>query len=246
VILVGWKQFFKMTSSDFKTYHEQQKKWGDLIPIKITLDSNVYYTVGLYGMPGVGKEITGHTPRIVCPLGAQLRITVKLIFFMEAGTPLSCEGAIFIFPYKNGELATDAGYGVTFPVKQTPSVNTGELHEFVVEMSGNQLTIILDKNKLVPVPLNAPVQSFDLLLALRRYYVASESAEKPVGSQQQDGFSLSIYEIIGEYYDQWEDFFNMITQVLYISMFIMIGIMLVTMVIRMFRSKKKGGETGGK
>jgi hypothetical protein len=75
--------------------------------------------------------------------------------------------------------------------------------------------------------------------------LASESAEKPVEPQQQDAFSLSIYEITGEYYDQWEDFFNMITQVLYISMFIMIGVMLVTMIIRMFRSKKKGGETGG-
>ena len=248
--MVGWKTFFKMTSNDFKTYHEQEKKWGDFNPIKFVLESEEIYSVGLYGMPSEGSEIKGSSPRIACPVGTQLRITVKLIFFMDAGTPTSCEGAIFIFPHKNGELASDAGYGATFPVKRTPSVNTAEFHEFIVEMDGGQLTITLDEYKFAPVPLKAPVQSFDFLIALRRYYVASESAEKPVENpaepQQQDGFALAIYEITGEYYDQWEDLFNMITQILYISMFIMFGVMVVTMIIRMFRSKKRRGEmTGG-
>jgi len=242
--LVGWKTFFKMTSNDFKTYYEQGKMWGDLNPIRFVLDSSEIYAVGKYGMPPEKSEITGSTPKIACPLADKLRITVKLIFFMDAGTPTSCEGAIFIFPYKNGELATNAGYGVTFPVKQTPSVNTGEFHVFVVEMDDGQLIITIDGNKLVPVPLNPPVKSFNLLIALRHYYVASESAEKPAVPQQQDGFALAIYEITGEYYDQWEDFFNMMTQMMIMSMFIMIGVMLVTMIIRMFRSKKTSGKTG--
>ena len=242
---MGWKTFFKMTSNDFKTYYDQSKKWGDLTPIRFVLSGNEIYSVGLYGMPDVGSEITGYTPKIKCPLATQLRITVKLIFYMDAGTPISCEGAIFIFPYKNGDLATDAGYGFPFPVRQSPSVNTGEFHEFVVEINGDQFILIIDGVKTAPLRLSPPVQSFNLLIALRRYYVASESAEKPVEPQQQDGFALAIYEITGEYYDQWEDFFNMITQVLYISMFIMIGVMVVTMIIRMFRSKKKGWEMGG-
>jgi hypothetical protein len=169
---------------------------------------------------------------------------VKLILYADAGTPLGCESAIFIFPYRNGDLATDAGYGAVFPIKQTPSTNIVEFHEFVVEMDGGQLIITVDGNKYAPVPLNPPVQSFNLLLALRRYYLASESAEKPVEPQQQDALALAIYEITGEYYDQWEDLFNMITQVLTITIFIMIGVMVVTMIIRMFRSKKKGVETG--
>lgn len=243
--MVGWKTFFKMTSNDFKTYYDQSKKWGDLTPIRFVLSGKEIYSVGLYGMPNEGSEITGLTPKINCPLATQLRITVKLIFYMDAGTPTSCEGAIFIFPHRNGDLATDAGYGARFPIRQTPSVNTGEFHEFVVEINGDQLVITVDGNKYAPVPLNPPVQSFKLLLALRRYRLESESAEKPVEPQQQDGFALAIYEITGEYYDQWEDLFNTMTQVLQISMFIMIGVMMVTMIIRMFRSKKKGVETGG-
>jgi hypothetical protein len=242
---MGWKTFFKMTSGDFKTYHDQGKKWGDFIPIRFVLDGKEIYAVGLYGMPNVGSEITGYSPKIACPLATQLRITVKLIFFMDAGTPISCEGAIFIFPYRNGDLATDAGYGLPFPVRETPSVNTGEFHVFGAEINGDKFNLFYDDIKYAPVPLNPPVQSFNLLIALRRYRLESESAEKPAGTQQQDGFALAIYEITGEYYDQWEDLFNMITQVLYISMFIMIGVMIVTMVVRMFRSKKKTVETGG-
>ena len=242
--MVGWKTFFKMTSDDFKPYFDQGKKWGDFISFKTITGGKEYYSVGVGGMPDEGSEIKGFSPKIACPLATQLRITVKLIFYADAGTPIGCESAIFIFPYKNGDLATDAGYGAKFPIRQTPSTNIVEFHEFVVEMDGGQLVITVDGNKFAPVPLNPPVQSFNLLIALRRYRLASESAEKPVEPQQQDAFSLSIYEITGEYYDQWEDFFNMITQVLYISMFIMIGVMIVTMIIRMFRSKKKGGETG--
>jgi len=243
--LVGWKTFFKMTSDDFKTYHEQGKKWGDLNPIRFVLDNKEIYAVGLYGMPNEGSEITGYSPKIACPSATQLRITVKLIFFMDAGTPISCASAIFIFPHRNGDLATNAGYGQEFPVRQTPSVNTGEFHEFIAEINGDQLTLIVDNYKYAPVPLNPPVQSFDLLIALRRYYLASESAEKPAETQQQDGIALAIYEITGEYYDQWEDLFNMMTQVLYVSMFIMIGVMIVTLIVRMFRSKEKTVEMGG-
>jgi hypothetical protein len=236
-MLVGWKQFFKMTSDNFKSYFDNAQRWGDLIPIKITLGDKVYYTVGLYGMPPEGSEITGYTPRIACPWATQLRITVKLIFLIEAGTPLGCEGAIFIFPYKNGDLATNAGYGYTFPVKQTPNVNVGELHEFVVEISGNQLIITVDGARLSPVPLNPPVQSFSLLLALRRYYMMSEPAERPVEPQQQDGLALAIYEIIGEYYDQWEDLFSMMAQMIHVAMFIAIGVMLLITVFKVFTSR---------
>jgi hypothetical protein len=242
VILVGWRTFFKMTSDDFKTYYEQGKKWGDFIPIRFVLDGKEIYSVGLYGMPDEGSEITGYSPKIACPLATQLRITVKLIFFMDAGTPISCEGAIYIFPYRNGDLATNSGYGYPFPVKETPSVNTGEYHVFGANINGDQLVLFIDNAVSPPLSLNPPVQSFKLLIALRRYRLESESAEKPAETQQQDGIALAIYEITGEYYDQWEDLFNMMTQVLYVSMFIMIGVMIVTLIVRMFRSKKKTEE----
>jgi hypothetical protein len=247
---VGWKQFFKITSDDFKTYYDQGKKWGDLDPIKITLSNNVYYTVGLYGMPAEGSEMSRYSPKIAQPQGYPTRITAKLIFFTEAGTPISCEAVIYIVFYKNGDPAKSStgafGFGYVFPVKVEPSVNTGEFHEFKVETSGNKITLYLDGYKDGEVTLETPLQSFSFLVVLKRYYVASESTQEPAEPQQQDGFALAIYEITGEYYDQWEDLFNMMTQVMFIMMLIMMGVMLFTMIFRIFKPKKKGGEeTGG-
>jgi hypothetical protein len=46
-----------------------------------------------------------------------------------------------------------------------------------------------------------------------------------------------IYEIVGEYYDAWEDMFRTMAQMMHVAMFIAIGVMLLITVFKVFTSR---------
>jgi hypothetical protein len=252
VILVGWKQFYKISSSDFKSYYDKAQKWGDLYPVKIIIGTTEYYGAGIVGSPDPGQVIGGLSPKIAHVAGATTRITAKFIFYADANTPTSCTASILIVFYTNGDTAKDQqGYdahGCEVTLSSVPSTNIAELHEFKVEQSGNKITWYADGQKLGEAVLNGVLQSFAFYVKSVRYYVMSEAESNVARAEVQDAHGIVIYEVTGEYYDQWEDVFNMMTQIMFITMFIMICIMIFTMMTRMFgssKAQKKPRETGG-
>jgi hypothetical protein len=247
---VGWKQFFKMTTSDFKSYYDRAQSWGDLVPYKITVDTTEYYGAGIIASPGEGQYIGGLSPKIAHLPGATTRITVKFIFYADANTPTSCTASLLIVFYTNGDTAKDEeGYdahGVEVRLTSVPGTNVADFHEFRVEQSGNKITWYGDGQKLGEATLSGNLQSFAFYVRSTRYRVVSESESKSESTATQtvepDAHGIVIYEITGEYYDQLEDMFNMITQIMFIMMFIMVGITLITTLFRAFRVGRGKGE----
>jgi hypothetical protein len=236
---VGWKQFYRITSSEFKSYYDRAQKWGGLEPYKVVIGPAEYYGVGLIKSPAEGQSVWALSPKIQHVSGAQTRITVKFIFYADAGTPLGCVGIIYIVFYTNGDTAKDPqgrdAFGVMLSLATVPGRNVAELHELTVEQSNNRIALYLDGNRLGETTLSGVLQSFALLVEVARYRVASE----PSSAQDtaQDAHGIMIYEIIGEYYDVWEDMFRTMAQMIHVAMFIAIGVMLLITVFKAFTSR---------
>jgi beta-glucanase (GH16 family) len=243
---VGWKQFFKMTTGDFKSYYDRAQSWGDLLPYRITIDTKEYYGAGIIASPGEGQVIGGFSPKIAHLPGATTRITVKFIFYADANTPTSCTASILIVFYTNGDTAKDEqGYdahGVEVSLTNVPGTNVADFHEFRVEQSGNKITWYGDGQKIGEATLSGNLQSFAFYVRSTRYYVVSESESTVTQAVEPDAHGIVIYEVTGEYYDQLEDMFNMITQVMFIMMFAMVGITLITTLFRAFGGRRRRVE----
>ena len=234
---MGWKQFYKITSSDFKSYYDRAQKWGDLEPYKVVVGTAEYYGVGLIKSPAESQSIWALSPKIQHVAGAQTRITAKLIFYADANTPLGCAGNVYIVFYTDGDTAKDPqgadAHGISLSLATVPSYNVATFHEFRVEQSGNKITLYLDGNRVGETTLSGVLQSFAFLVEVARYRVASEAEP----STAQDAHGVVIYEITGEYYDVWEDMFRTMAQMIHVAMFIAIGVMLFIMVLKVFTSR---------
>ncbi len=240
---MGWKQFYKISQSEFKKMYQGSQPWGTLAPWRVTIQGVEYYGAGIIASPGAYQEIYGLSPKISHPAGYNTRITVKFIFYADANEPLESASSIYIVFYVNSDTAKDeSGYdahGVDVWLINIPSTNIAELHEFKVEQSGNKITWYGDGQKLGEATLSGTLQSFALYVVTYRYLAMGRSIAEPA---QQDAHGIVIYEVIGEYYDKMEDIFNMITQVMMVMMFIMVGIMMARMIYRLIKPKSKGGE----
>lgn len=243
---MGWKQYFRMTSADFKSYFDKGEKWGDLYPYEVTVGATKYYGVGLVDLPAEGQATGGFSPKIAHVPGASTRINVKFMLYADANTPIGCAARMYIVFYTNGDTAKDDqgkdALGFEIMITKSPAVGTAEFHEFRVEQNGNRVAWYVDGQKLDEVVLNGTLQSFVFFIMLIRYRQASEatstaeqSAQVPVPG---DAYGIVIYEITAEYYDWLEDVFSAITQVMVVMMFAMVGVTLITTLIRVFRVRE--------
>jgi hypothetical protein len=236
---VGWKQFYRIASSDFKSYYDRAQRWGGLEPYKVVIGPAEYYGAGLIRSPAEGQSILASSPKIQHVPGARTRITVKLIFYADAGTPLGCVASIYIMFYTNGDTAKDPqgnnAFGARLGLATVPGHNVAGLHEFTVEQSNNKIVLYLDGQRLGETTLSGVLQSFVLLVEVARYRVASEAE----ASVAQDAHGIVIYEVTGEYYDVWEDMFRTMAQMIHVAMFIAIGVMLLIMVFRAFIPRRE-------
>jgi hypothetical protein len=164
------------------------------------------------------------------------------MFYADAYTPVGCAARMYIVFYTNGDTAKDDqgrdALGFEIMVTRSPSTDVIEFHEFRVEQSGNRVTWYVDDRKLGEVVLNGTLQSFVFFIMLIRYRLASEatpSAEQSETPVPGDAYGIIIYDVTAEYYDWLEDVFSAITQVMVVMMFAMVGITLITTLIRAFR-----------
>jgi hypothetical protein len=245
VRLVGWKQFFRITSGDFKSYFDRGQKWGDLDTFEVTVRGTKYYGAGLVELPAEGRAIGGFSPKIAHVPGASTRINVKFMFYADANTPIGCATRLYIVFYTNGDTAKDDrgrdALGFELMVVRSPATTTVEFHEFRVEQSGNRVVWYLDGQKLDEVVLNGTLQSFVFFVMLIRYRLASEatsSTEQSEAPAPDDAYGIIIYEVTAEYYDWLEDVFSSITQVMVVMMFAMVGVTLITTLFRAFRVRE--------
>ena len=243
---VGWKQFFRITSGDFKQYYDKAQKWGDLYPFEVTVGGTKLYGAGLAGLPAEGQAVGGFSPKIIHVPGARTRITVKFIFHVDANTPYGCAARLYVVFYTNGETAKDDygndAFGFEISLPYSPTTNVTEFHEFRVEQSGNNIAWYVDGNKLDEAKLNGTLQSFSFYIMLIHYKVASEAGQSTQTPVPGDAYGIVIYEITAEYYDWLEDVFNTITQVMFVAMFIMVGVTLFTTLFRAFRVERRRAE----
>jgi len=221
---MGWKQYFRKT---FEEEWSNGQFWGDLEPIMLTAGPDVYYTVGYVGAPAGWKL----SPRIQHPQGVRTRISIRYFFWVQQGAV--GKASIGIVFYKNGETSKDPSghelHGVSHSLSTAPSANFAEKHEFVMEYDGgNKITWYVDDTKIDEATLELPLANFK---------VAVETEEANNGE-----VGILIYEVVAEYYDQWEDWINQIYGIMQWMIPAMFVIMLVVMVVSAFRSGKKKEE----
>lgn len=216
---MGWKTFFTLTEEDARRMYYDQKYWGELYPIMISLAPGVVrYGVGrLYDAVPVFKL----SPKISHPLGAKSEIHVKLMFLVGADAPAGAGSTIGIVFYKDGETCKDpAGYdfhGASFTLKSPSTGWFVEYHTFKVVQENNVIKWYVDDTELGSARLEGPLASFALAVRADQYT------------------GIAIYEVIAKYYDMWEDIMGQLLNAMMIAMFIMMGVMIVTMIVRAFR-----------
>jgi len=242
---MGWRQFYKITSDDFKQMFGSQR-WGDLDVWGIVFGGQTVYGAGYLTSLSTGQVKGGFSPKIQVPAGAQLRITIKFYIYGDAGVSIEYSGGPFISFFSDGSQLSDSkgntGFGASLRFSTSPTSNTAVQHELRLEYSGGKIVWYLDSNKLDETTISGTPQSFAIWVQITRYTIVSESGE-PAEAQPQ--FGVCVYEVTGEYYDALEDMFNMMTQVMLIMMFVMMGIMFFRLFFGAFRSGKAKEGGGG-
>ena len=225
---MGWKQFFHKT---FKENWDAGEPWGDLELYKITLDGQDYYCAGHASLTPTDWL---YSPKVQHPQGVRTRITVRYIFWCSAG--VTGKAGIGIIFFKDGDSCKDPdGYdihGVSTIVLEPPAENLADTKEFVVEYDGtNKITLYSDGSKVADVILEVPLVSFKVAIKIEE---ASGGGD----------IGILIYEVIGEYYDQWEDLINQIYGIMQWMIPLMLVMMIIPAIVGIFKGKKKTEEEG--
>ena len=220
---MGWKEFFRKT---FRENVENAENWGDLVPIKLTIGDDIYYTVGC-----VSPEGWKFSPKIQHPQGVRTRIRIDYFFWADANTV--GDATLGIVYYKDGDKSKDPDgndfHGITHSMDVGCSENYWERHEFIMEYDGyNKIAWYVDGEKMGETTLELPLASFAVAVMVSNV----------TGNQ----LGILVHEVVAEYYDQWEDWVNQIYGMMQWMIPAMFIIMLVVMIVSVFRSGKKKEE----
>jgi hypothetical protein len=225
---VGWKVFYKVDESTFRDLYNKQQLWGQLVPMKITIAGVEHYGAGRYaGWPTPYTE----SPKTKITYGAmtnKARVTVKAYLIADGNS----DGYVDLgfVAYKNDDMARDEqGYnfhGASAHLSNTTaSLAVSEL-TMVIEINGNSIHLVADGTDLGTYTLDAVPTSFTLAVAVR--------------SVTRGNVGVAIYEAVGEYYDWMEDVMAQLMQMFNMMMWVMIGVIVISIIIRAFR--RRGGE----
>jgi len=221
---VGWKQYFRKT---FDEEVEAGTRWGDLEPYQVTHEGKTYNTVGFVG---TSSQLL-FSPKIQHPQGVRTRITIKYFFWVQQGA--TGRATLYIVFYKDAETSKNPDghdlFGVEHSIGTAPETSTAFEHEFVMEYDGtNKIVWYVDGRKLGETTLEVPLVNFAVVLRIE------EASGGTVG--------ILIYEVAAEYYDVWEDWFNMIYSAVQWMVPIMMVVMIVPMIISIIRAPSKKEE----
>mgnify|MGYP000507011862 CR=1 FL=1 len=222
---MGWKEFFHKT---FESEWNEGKNWGGLYPVILNIGEEQYYCVG-YASSEPADWV--FSPKIQIPQGVKVRITIRYFFWVVANAYGTA--SIGIMFYKDGESAKDVEghnvFGASHTPKQVPTSNLAEKHVLVMEYDGtNKITWYADDKKLGEAILELPLVSFVVGVAVK------EASGGDVG--------ILIYEVVGEYYDMWEDWVNQLYGIMQWIVPIMFVIMFIPMIVSILRSPRKSKE----
>lgn len=217
---MGWKQYFKIGSAEFKKYYDENRSWGDLRPIRIVFPDREVY--------GAGELFVDSpylfSPKISHPIGVKTRVTVRLYFVAKANAPVGSRSFIGVVFYKNGETAkSTTGYdfhGFSISVSRSPTTTAAEEHTLTVEQDNNRVVFKLAESS-IEAQFTDPLQSFALAV------------------KTDSNTGIVIHEVVAEYYDQLEDMFNMMFNVMMIGMFAMMAVVFVSTFMRAFRGREE-------
>ena len=223
---MGWKQFYRITSSDFQALYNAGQSWGQLTVFRWNVQGQYYYGAGYY----YNSEQLGESPKIRITYQAfgskQARITVKFIVVADPNSSGSVDIALFL--KKNDEWASSSMPAISISLSNPTSNYTASLSQLTWVINEKSLSIYdANGNKLTDFTLSDYAQSFTV-------YVHIKPSSGWIG--------LIVYEVDGEYYDQMEDIINQITNMFSIMMWVMIAVMIISAVISLFR-KRREGET---
>jgi len=233
---MGWKTYFELTESDFKSMYEDGKLWGGWVPLRFKIGEKVHYAVGLSTSYVPAAALS---PLVDHYVGYRTRITLE-IYAISDGI-YNWYGGVLIGFKTDGDWAKDTAEGVEFHGARIdfPKSPTGEplatYYTVVFEQANNVVTIYRNGQEIGKVQFAGNLVRFALLLEVRAYMVASE--QQATG----DGVVIAVTHIKAEYYDWIEDLIANFIKIMNIMMWVMIGVMFVVMLIRAFRTEK-GGE----
>jgi len=221
---VGWKQFYKITSSDFSGLYNAGQRWGQLFTYQWTVDTQKIYGAGFY----YNKEYLGESPKIKITYQAfgakQARVTVK--FLIVADPNSSGEVDVGLFLKKNDEWSASSMPLISVQLSNSSTNYVVSTSMLRWEINEKSVAIYDEKgNKLTDFTLTDYAQSFTV-------FVRTAPSSGWIG--------LIVYEVTGEYYDQMEDMMNQIMTMMNIMMWVMLAVVIISAVVGMFRGRKRG------
>ncbi|CCG27834.1 hypothetical protein [Alphaspiravirus yamagawaense] len=225
---MGWKQYLSITFPDCDS------SWGDLQPIRIIFPDREVCTRGvLTDSSNVYRE----SPKNVMYGASKVRIRVKYYVIFEAGQYGNV--AIYISTWENDTRKKFNGQyelvGILHSLDSPRSYNVIEEREAVFEFEGATMRIYVDGQELASYTIDAPLTHFSLCAATKELY----------GSTGRAG--VAIEQVVGEYYDQFEDMIAQFMSIFNVMIPMMFIIMMLPMVISLFRgifAEPGGGRRG--
>jgi len=227
---MGWKRFYSVDESFFKSLYDRGASWGEMITIKMTISGVDHYGAGVLSSSSTPYLQSPKTKITYGMMVNKARIKIKLYTFADPYT----EGYVELgfIGYKDNETCKDPeGYdfhGVSIHLNNTSGSISFDYFEMNIEIDGSSIKLKIDDRDLGSYSLDSVPMSFTLGCR-----VAGVVSGNRVG--------VAVVEVVGDFYDMMEDIMNQMMSLMNIMMWVMIGIAVISVVVSLFRRRKEGG-----
>ena len=221
---MGWKEFCRITSSDFQAMYNAGQAWGQLYPYRWTVEGKDIYGAGLYSR----ETRMGESPKIRIAyqvFGSKIaRITVRYLIVADPNS--SGDATIALIMKKDDEWSAPSMPAVGIGISNPSTSYVASTSTLVWEINEKTLRIYDEKgNKIWDFTLSDYAQSFTVFIRI---------------APSAGWIGLVVYEVVGEYYDQMEDIMNQVMNMMNIMMWVMLAVVIISAIISMFRGRKRG------
>lgn len=218
-----WVKYFELDQAKLKDMYYKGQSWGELASFQWIADSQYMFGVGWY------DNVTMSRPRWSPPIPVTYSVYDKRCMIDIDALAMVSSGAtgtvyVAIDAFKDGSSVAPYIYCIGLGIKTAPNRNTGIPFKISLHVEPKKITVYMNNEKMGEIQLSDEANAIRLgvLVENPSYYIGCMFTY----------ISASYFDIVAGIVQQ-------ITAILQTIMYLLIGVMFISLIVRAFRPKRK-------
>ncbi|MEM2388961.1 MAG: hypothetical protein QXW20_08410 [Ignisphaera sp.] len=220
---MAWTKYFELDQTKIRDMYQKNQRWGDLITYQWISDSQYLYGIGWYQSGSMTVPKWGSTIPVAYASIGDKKCRIDIDALGMFGINSTGTSYVTIAAVKGDKLVSPYIYAVGVAVNSPPNRTIGIPFKVSIIVEGNRMSVYLDNEKTTDADLSDVADGI-------RVGVLTQNVSGNVGC-------MFTY-ISASYYDVIAGMVQQITSILPTIMYLMIGLMFISLIVRMFRRRR--------